>query len=668
MKTNRVQTQLIGNSLWPGLRSQHVADALRNTITIIIPFIAFFALGYPAVAIAMGTGTLLISPTDLPGNRSDKFTGAWSALFVFALTSVIMAFALSHFLLLAFCIGVLTFVFAIMGVFGSRLASVGVMGTILATFTVGLRPADPSHYAFYITLGGAWYFLVSTAQVWIFPYHPLERSLLKCKKYTAELMRLRASGYDVKASLTGFNGKNIKLHIKLTNEHELIRRLLLGDKWAAKYRDTKLKRLLHQSLVLIDLYEKVSAIHYDYTQLRVLLRDGGALPKINEAINILADIVTGKSNDFLTVGGYVKELERMIAKDDREQLLNKLVGNLNETVSLVEALNKPVMQNEELRLETFQPFLPSYSFSTETLKSNLKLNSPIFRFALRISLIVLMAVIFVHLSPTESYGYWLPLTLIIVSRPSYGMTRKRNWERFFGTLIGLGVSWMLIKLQLTEFVQLGIAVLFLFVFFAFFFVRYWISALSITVSVVLCLALYHGNVEQLFLQRLAFTSLGCILGIIATFFFPIWHSAKIGVLVDQAIAANLTYLIAVKEMTHLNMNQMRLARKQAYLTLSALNEAVGLSGSEPFWRRKDMAGIKQVELLCFQLNALIGAYSIAPSNDDDVELEFIDAVSNLEKCSFMHLRNDISVIDKPIVQLHLNTVSFRLVEFYKANS
>lgn len=670
MKNEHQKVKAITSSLGLGLPSQHIADALRNTITIIIPFVVLFAIGYPAAAIAMGTGTLLISPTDLPGNRTDKFTGAWIALVVFLFTSVAMSFALQHFLLLAIAICVLTFAFSFMGIFGTRMASIGVMGTILATFTIGLRPADPWHYAFYITLGGIWYFLVSIIQVWLFPYYPLQRSILKCRRYTAELMRLRAKGYDPEASLSGFNEQNIRLHVKLTNEHELIRRFLLGDKLAEKNRDEKSRQLLHQSLVLIDLYEKVSAIHHDYTHLRELLKTSGALPKINNIVNTLSDVLVGRKNDFLGIHQDIAQLERLVSQDEKGQLLSKLIGNLKETTSLTESLDQPALQGETLLIGNFRSFLPTTAFSVQTLKSHLNFDSPVFRFSLRIALLVLFSIICIHLLPQESYGYWLPLTLIIVSRPSYGMTRKRNWERFFGTIFGLALSWMFIKVALPEALQLVIAVICLFLFFTFFFVRYWVSALSITVSVVLCLSLYHGNVEQLFVQRLAFTILGCVIGILATFIFPIWHSAKIGKLVDQAVHANLSYLLAVKEMTVMNRNDMRLARKKAYLVLASLNDAVGLSGSEPFWKRKNLIGIRQVELLCFQLNALIGAYSLAKAQgfEDHVESELDEIIANLQYCNRMSLANEVRAIETPLTQLHLRTVSFRLRELYQKNA
>ena len=76
-----------------------------------------------------------------------------------------------------------------------------------------------------------------------------------------------------------------------------------------------------------------------------------------------------------------------------------------------------------------------------------------------------------------------------------------------------------------------------------------------------------------------------------------------------------------------------------------------------------------MELLCFQLNALIGAYSLAKvhGNDDYAEADLNEIIDNLEICCRMSLANDIAMIDKPLVRLHLKTVSYRLREFYEAN-
>lgn len=666
--------QFSRQKLWFGLRSQHVADALRNTLSIILPPCLLFYLGYPEAAMGICTGTLLICLTDLPGNRAEKTLGAGVSLLVFAISAFFTALSLEQPVLLAVCVSTLAFAWSMMIVFGQRMATIGTMGIIVATFTIGLHPVHPFSYVLYLTLGGIWYYLVSLVQVWIFPYHPLKRALLRCRNNTAALMRLRASAYDPTVSLSGFNGKNIRLHLKLTNDHELIRRLLLGDKWAIKHRENEAMFLLHQGMVLIDLYEKVSAVHHDYGQLRELLKDSGALDLIHHTIKHLAKNIQWKAKDQLDCKVQLEKLAEMVSTDEQGQLIKKLLANLDETIALVEVLDKEPSPDKNLRIADFQSFLhiPSPSFSL--IKAQLHLKSVTFRFAIRIALLMGLSIFLISFLPKGNYGYWLPLTLIVVSRPSYGMTGKRNWERFMGTVIGLVLGWLMLQADFSVTIQLSIAVAFLFVFFAFFLLRYWISVTGITIAVILCLSVYHGNADEILLNRLAFTAIGCVLGIAATFLFPIWHSSQMEELIRNAITANRDYLVQVNEPNEEDSNEVRLARKKAYLALSALNECVTISGTEPTWRRKNLTVARQVELLSFQLNALIGAYSIAKGQNIDhaSETNINKTLSNLNHCINANTLAMILVpSSKPIDKspnykqsLDLLTVSARLRDIF----
>ena len=174
--------------------------------------------------------------------------------------------------------------------------------------------------------------------------------------------------------------------------------------------------------------------------------------------------------------------------------------------------------------------------------------------------------------PKGSYGYWIPITLIVISRPSFGMTLKRNMERVAGTLLGLVLGWGLLWLGLEAALLLGIAVLSIFVFYGFLLIRYWVSAMAITLAVVLCLSLYQGGQQQILTERLLFTLLGCTVGLLATFVFPVRHALALKLALGQALLANRKYLATLVE--QLGLVEVKLARKQAYLALSALNEAV----------------------------------------------------------------------------------------------
>ncbi|RYF99865.1 MAG: hypothetical protein EOO07_36195, partial [Chitinophagaceae bacterium] len=229
-----------------------------------------------------------------------------------------------------------------------------------------------------------------------------------------------------------------------------------------------------------------------------------------------------------------------------------------------------------------------------------------------------------------------PITIIVVSRPSYGMTMKRNIERLSGTVAGLILAWVLVEVGLATSLQLIIAVLCLFVFYAFLFVRYWISALGITIAVVLCLSVYQGNPAHILSERLLFTVIGCILGLGATFLFPVNHISSLKSILQRAIGANRAYLLAVLAGGDGEfVEQIKLARKESYLSLAALNEAISVASKEPKWRRKELKALRQLELLCFQLNALTAAL---PSIDDANELTVSLITSELDQ-AFDSIKN-----------------------------
>jgi uncharacterized membrane protein YccC len=586
--------------------NQELVDAFRNTITVVIPITLFFFLGMPSAALGIGTGALLICLTDLPGSRLEKTLGAMTSIPTFCLVAMITALCVHTLIALPVVALVLSFILILFASLGQRMGAIGTMGLGIVAFTIGHHPVHPIEYGLYIGAGGLWYFLVSLSQAWLFPYHSLKRALAKTRKDTAALMRLRAIGYDPEASLSGFNSKNIKLHLKLTNDHELVRRLLLGDRFGATFLDIQTKILLKQSILLIDLFEQVSALHYDYQGIRKSLNGSGMLNLIKQTIELTADRLEGYSCDS-DYKKLIYELENtQIGPEGSKKLFNDILANLKQTGKLVFSLEDKTDLDSRMQAEKFPVFLTEGNFSFKKVRAHLTYQSQLFRFALRMSILMFVVVLLIGFLPKGSYGYWLPITLIVISRPSYGMTMKRNIERVIGTLLGLILGWVLLELNLGAAWQLGVAVLAIFIFFSFLLVRYWVSAMGITLAVVLCLSLYHGHTEQILSERLLFTILGCVIGLIATFLFPVRHAFNLKTAVTNAISTNRNYLASVLEQNRALID-VKLARKTSYLALSALNEAITLASKEPKWKRQNLKALKQVELLCFQVNALTAA-------------------------------------------------------------
>jgi len=606
--SSKLQKQL--STITRVLKSEHSVDALRNTLAVILPIIFFFYQGWPTTAIGIGIGALMICMTDLPGNRSDKIKAAWVSILIFTFVATVTAWSASAPALMIITVVLITFILTMLGIVGQRMNAIGLMGIILATFTIGLKPANPLLYGNYIFLGGLWYSLISLSQIWIFPYRSLGRAIKQTKRDTAALLKLRAKGYDPKFSLSGFNQSNMRLHLKLANQHELIRQLLLSDERAMRQVSTKGKFFLDKSTNLIDLYEQVSAVHYDYPYLRNQFASTGVLPLIQHSIEALAKLLPhpDKETEEEFVQLRLQLLQKVVILDnEKASLLRQILTNVDEIKALITAIHQPNINTssnkEEVRV---RDFLTPAPIQTNAIKQHFSLQSPVFRFSLRLSALCLIALLLITWLSDEHYSYWLLLTMVIVSRPSYGQTMKRNMERLGGTVVGLLIGWFIISHTNTPW-QLFISVIGLFVFFAFNRVAYSVSVIGITLAVILCLNVYEGNLWQLVSDRALFTVLGIALCLAATFLFPIWNAPRLSVLLTEVLKANHQYLkaaLALKADDFTSIHQTRLARKLSHQRLSMLSEAIKAAHKEPFRKKMNWPLINRLQLLNYQLNVL----------------------------------------------------------------
>ncbi|WP_461787659.1 FUSC family membrane protein [Pedobacter sp.] len=623
------------------VKSEHTVDALRNTLAVIIPIVFFFYIGWPTTGIGVGIGALMICMTDLPGNRTEKFRAAWISTLIFALVAFLAAWSTQSALLMVFTVVGLTFLLTMVGVMGQRMSAIGLMGIILATFTIGLKPKNPLLYANYILFGGAWYYLISLLQISIFPYRSLNRAIAQTIRETAELLFLRAKGYNPLADLTGFNRQNIRLHLRLANQHELIRQLLLSDKRTMQQRDTKAQLLLEKSISLIDLYEQVSAVHYDYPYLRKKLANTGALPLIKEGIEVMAKLLRKPNSPMLeSFDNIIADLKKTAAKlpVEEQALVSQILANIDEIFALINAIHSPNSNRQSDESSgRYTDFLTTSPVQTTAFKKHFSLQSSTFRFSLRLSALSLAALLLINWLSPQHYSYWLLLTMVIVSRPSYGQTLKRNVERLSGTLLGLLIGWGLTQTDSIS-LQLFISVFGLFGFFAFNRIAYGVSVVCITVSVILCLNAYEGNLWQLLTDRVVFTIGGVLLCLLATFLFPIWNAPRLGDLFAQVINSNLDYFKSASALTPFDLEKLhesKLARKQSHRQLAQLSEAISAALKEPLRRRLNWRLIKRMQLLNFQFNVLNATF--ASSQKQGLSLLSLEDIKNIEADLFQLL-------------------------------
>lgn len=632
--------------------SEYLSDALRSTLAIIIPLTLFIYFNQLSTGISIGIGALFMSLCDVPGNRKDKLNATLVSVLSFAVTSFLISLSLGSPYIIAVFVVILTFIFSMFSVFGNRMSLIGLMGTTMIAFTLGLHPKDPFLFSFYILTGAIWYSAISLTQIYLRPYRSLHHAIFEAIQGTAALMRLRASAYDEEIELRDFNAQNISLHLKLSARQELIRSLLLRDRVAMSPENKAGQRLLAAALDIIDLYEQVTAIHHDYGEIRAALSPTGSLSSIR---NIIAQLTRklescavrfsrNKAGDFGELHQNIDEeladlqcLAKVMPANEG-LLLNGIAENLKDISILIDRLYSGSFvhdeENSALKDEVYRDFIPETPFSWKNIWRQFSMHSPIFRFALRLSLLCLIASLPTLLFPDQRYSYWLFLTVVIVNRPSFGLTRRRNAQRLWGTLIGLIIG-LLLAFTSNE-VQLTVAILGLLGFFLFNRTHYLWGVACVTVMVILALNVYHGEVSRIVGDRLLFTLIGCGLSYLSIFIFPIWETTRIKELIFNCLSANRHYLYCAiserKGFLHYSY-RTRLARKDAYVNFSFLSEAIQSMRKEPVANSVDVAGLEDIQVLCYQLNGAIAALSLAKADDVPLNNEDFDkCLDDLDLC------------------------------------
>ncbi|MCX2574900.1 FUSC family protein [Pedobacter sandarakinus] len=669
---------------------EYVSDAVRNTLAIIVPLVIFIYFGSVATGISISIGALFISLCDIAGNRRDKIIGSLISIVAFGLTSFLIAISFNHSYLVGLFVVVLTFIFAMFSVFGNRLSVIGLMGTAMIAFTLGLHPQNPIMFSIYITIGAIWYAIISLIQVFLKPYRSLHHAIFQALNETAALMRLRANAYRDTVSSRDFNTQNITLHLKLNARQELIRSLLLRDRIAMSPGNYEGHKLLGAALDIIDLYEQVTAIHYDYADIRKVLSDSGSLTKITGVIDALADKLEKSAFCFAKQKGAnqaqqyeddisidLNEITQLSTQlsDDERHLLAPVIRNLIEVTAIINRLYQGHQHHlpdaDWIENNIYKDFIPDSGFSWQNFGQHFSLRSPTFRFALRLSLLCLIAVLPTLIFPEQRYSYWLLLTVVIVNRPSFGLTRKRNTERLWGTLIGLCIG-LILALTNTSF-QLGLAVAGLLGFFIFNRTHYLWGVACVTVMVILGLNVYHGHVSQIIADRLLFTLIGCGLSYVSIFIFPIWESARISALINNMLVAIHHYLfcVATEKKGFLNYYyRTKLARKEAYVSFSLLSEALQSVKKEPAARSLDLAALEDIQWLSYQINGVIASLSlneidenVGLATDFELALEDLDrAVINAEMINLNHF--SVAEFSHQAPRALLNRLTQRLSSYF----
>ncbi len=593
------------------LYSHYFFGGVRQAIGMLLPVLLLGGIwGQYSIGLVATFGAQCLAIIDQPGgpqrHRSNEMLGG-ALLGVSTVT--ITGLASTYPLLLWFVVIGQCFLFSMFTVFGKRGGLIGFAGLLLMTLTMH-TPMAPDQVLWHslATLGGSlFYFYFSLCFRHLFWLREERQALSVALFATADYMASRASFYDENADLEESYRTLMQRQSAMTDNHQAARDLVLRALPQGKgYRENDRIMLWNMFVDMLQLLDTLVATHTDYASLRraltgndalVFMRD--ALVKMSLELNRIAlDLSRGRPTQYrssakaeLRAIEYEIEQLKQQGLGEREPeilaLLIQVLRRLRNAARIVDRLadhtrhHPDAVPTSTLRIDkSLTRFMSRQEVRVGMITSNLRLDSPHCRYALRVTLAAAIALgligSWVPLN-MAAHSYWVLLTIVIIMKPGFALTRQRNGWRLMGTLIGCILALALFmttdKPAVLFAVLLGACIMGN----SLVQLNYMGSAIFNTLFVVL---VFHfvapGSVSlEVIGERAIDTVLGCVLALLCSYVLPWWEARYMKPLARAASRANLEYLRA-------GLNYIDVARQHGGAPASASDNAI--ADADVAWR------------------------------------------------------------------------------------
>ena len=255
----------------------------------------------------------------------------------------------------------------------------------------------------------------------------------------------------------------------------------------------------------------------------------------------------------------------------------------------------------------YSRFVTSQDYSPSIFFNNLTFKSIIFKHALRVSIVCLIGYITASTIAIGHHSYWVLLTIIVILKPGFSLSKQRNFERLVGT-IGGGIIGILILLfindKTTEFILL---VVFMIGTYSFLRLNYIVSVIFMTPYILILFKLLGvGMVVQ---ERIIDTAIGSTIAFLASYLlFPSWEFQKINDNLKSVVYANTNYLVKIANIIwgmEVNKVEYKLARKDVFVNSANLSAAFERMASEPKSKQKNIKDVHKFVVLNHILSSYI---------------------------------------------------------------
>ncbi|WP_339916644.1 YccS family putative transporter [Yeosuana marina] len=553
--------------------------AFKATIVIGALVILMVILGLPFYGITLGLGALAGALSETDDHPNGRLKSMALKVISFAIASFSVELLQPYPILLGLGLALSTIVFILIGGINERFRGVTFGALLIGIYTMIGSQISPNWYIqpILLTLGALIYSSFSYVLLLLRPFSLLNEQLARgfyaLSNYLKEKAKLFPSDQITEKEI---RAKLALLNIQIVEALDACKDVLNSYGEALKNQQT-LQPYLHYFMVLQSLHERATSSHERYDLLSENPANSQLIGGIRQLLNEFSLATQNFAKSLLTTRPY----EHPIALDWLVDTMNNMLktNELKGTLPIRLLIINLTQSHETLKNITNnydRDSLPKLEKETgsyfERLKLQLHFEHPRMRHALRLSLCFLIG-----FTVSEFFniakGEWIVLTILFVLQPSFSETRKRLLQRTLGTLSGVIIGVLVIRLFSFS-GQIVLMITSAYLFFIWMKRRYSLAVIFITVFVLCAFNIIANKGVDVMTPRLIDTFIGAFISfIVIRFLWPEWQYKKLPGLLRDVIHKNTAYFKAIlNEYQNQTSDDLtyRIARREAHRADNAL--------------------------------------------------------------------------------------------------
>jgi uncharacterized membrane protein (TIGR01666 family) len=621
------------------LLSTYFADGLRITVGVLLPSLILAQFDLLRFGMTLSLGALCVSVVDTPGPIVHRRNAMLVTTALITLLSIIVGLTNKSPYFVGALVIICSFIFSMFFLYGNRAASIGTAALLIMVLSIDdVRPwQDVLWYSLMVFGGSVWYTGLSYFFYRLRPYRLVQQTLSDSIHGISKFLRSKALFYHQNINYDDNYAELLQLQVEVHEKQDAVRELLFKTREIVRDSTPEGRFLLLVFVDSVDLYEQVMSTYYNYKQLHDQFDSAGILSKYEHVINRIATELDEIAFALKTGGTprppavLIDEVNRLkgaintLEQDNHDGKYNTLgiialkniEVNIENILARVKTINGYFNKNEKKNLRNnnidVERFISRQNIDIKQFFDNLTFSSNTFRHSIRVAIVMAIGFLIAKLM-NSSHSYWILLTILVISKPGFSLTKQRNYERLIGTVVGAFIGMGLLIYVHDKHTLFFILLFCMIGAYSFQRKNYVVSVLFMTPYIlVLYDFLGMGNLS-IARERIYDTLIGSGIAVLGSYtLFPNWEHQGLKDAMLKTIQANLAYFHQVTNLYFLkehDLTNYKVARKEVYVTSANLASLFQRMFSEPKSKQRLMTEMHQFTALNHLLSSYVATLSL----------------------------------------------------------